>query len=80
MLEVQASELQTCFPRLLEEVERGQTVIITRDGNAIARLVPESERRQEEIRRTLARMRELGRRNGRIAVEEILSAKNDGRE
>jgi prevent-host-death family protein len=79
MREIQASEVQSRLPLLLEEVERGETVIITRDGEAIARLVPETERRQEEIRRTLAGLREFGRSNGRIAVEEILSAKNEGR-
>jgi prevent-host-death family protein len=81
MLEVQASELQTCLPRLLEEVERGRTVIITRDGNAIARLVPESEpeRRQEEIDRAMQAIRELRKRTGKVTVEEIIAAKNEGR-
>jgi prevent-host-death family protein len=33
-------EAKTTLPRLLEEVERGETVVITRHGVPIARLVP----------------------------------------
>ena len=36
--EVQASEAKTHFARLLDEVERGETIIITRHGQAIARI------------------------------------------
>jgi prevent-host-death family protein len=33
-------EAKTHLPRLLERVEHGETIIITRHGKAIARLVP----------------------------------------
>jgi prevent-host-death family protein len=33
-------EAKTHLPRLLERVERGETIIITRHGKAVARLVP----------------------------------------
>jgi len=33
-------EAMTHLPRLLERVERGKTIIITRHGKAVARLVP----------------------------------------
>jgi prevent-host-death family protein len=33
-------EAKTHLPRLLERVERGETIIITRHGRAVARLVP----------------------------------------
>jgi prevent-host-death family protein len=48
--EVQASEAKTHFARLLDEVERGETIIITRHGQAIARMVPKARLRQEENR------------------------------
>lgn len=67
------------LPRLLDEVERGETLIITRHGRPIARLSPEVDRRQEEIDRAIASIRELRRRTGRITVEEILSARDEGR-
>jgi antitoxin (DNA-binding transcriptional repressor) of toxin-antitoxin stability system len=34
--EVQASEAKTHLPRLLDEVERGATIVITRHGRCIA--------------------------------------------
>jgi prevent-host-death family protein len=79
MREVQASEAKTHLPRLLDEVERGETLIITRHGRAIARLVPEVHEKREDIRRAIEEMKELGRRNGKITVEEILSARDEGR-
>lgn len=79
MREIQASEAKTHLPQLLDEVERGETVIITRHGRAIARLVPESHRRQEEIDRAIDSIRALGRRTGSITVAELLSARDEGR-
>ncbi|MGO9239149.1 MAG: type II toxin-antitoxin system Phd/YefM family antitoxin [Methylocella sp.] len=35
--------------QLLDDVERGETVVITRHGRPIARIVPEAHLRQEEI-------------------------------
>ncbi|MDX2181803.1 MAG: type II toxin-antitoxin system prevent-host-death family antitoxin [Bryobacteraceae bacterium] len=67
------------MPLLLEEVERGETIVITRNGEAIARLVPETQRRQEEIDQAIQAIRELRKRTGKITVEEIISAKNEGR-
>jgi prevent-host-death family protein len=36
---VTSEEAETHLPRLLERVERGETIIITRHGRAVARLV-----------------------------------------
>jgi prevent-host-death family protein len=79
MREIQASEAKVHLPRLLDEVERGETLIITRHGRPIARLVPEVDRLQEEIDKSLAGIQELRRRTGRITVAELLSARNEGR-
>ena len=79
MREIQASEAKTHLPQLLDDVERGQTVIITRHGRRIARIVPELDRRQEEIDKALAGIRELRRRTGRITVKQLLSARDEGR-
>ena len=80
MREIQASEAKTHLPQLLDEVERGETLIITRHGRPIARIVPEPNRRQEEVDRALANIRDLRRRTGRITVPELLSARDEGRE
>ena len=79
MQEVQASHAKTHFPRLLDEVERGETIVITRHGRPIARLVPEADTRVQERLRLIEEMKAAGRRNGRITVEEILSARDEGR-
>ena len=47
--EIQASDAKTHLPQLLDDVERGETIIITRHGRPIARIVPESHLRQQEI-------------------------------
>lgn len=79
MRAIQASEAKTHLPRLLDDVERGETLIITRHGRAIARLVPEVAADRTEIRKALDDL--LGRRKHapRITVEEILSARDEGR-
>jgi prevent-host-death family protein len=79
MREVQASEAKVHLPQLLDDVERGETVVITRHGRRIARIVPEVDRRQEEIDEALAGIRELRKRTGKIAVGELLSARDEGR-
>ena len=71
--EVQASEAKAHLPRLLDEVERGETIIITRRGRAIARIIPEADHRQQEIDQAIADIEELGKESGKAAVEEILS-------
>jgi antitoxin (DNA-binding transcriptional repressor) of toxin-antitoxin stability system len=43
------SEAELHFARLLDEVERGETIIGTRHGQAIARIVPEARVPQQEI-------------------------------
>lgn len=66
-------------PQLLDEVERGATLIITRHGRRIARIVPEVDRRQEEVDKALDSIRELSKRAGGITVTELLSARDEGR-
>jgi prevent-host-death family protein len=79
MREIQVSEAKAHLPQLLDDVERGETLIITRHGRAIARIVPEVDRRQEEIDKAIASIRELQKRTGKITVEELRSAREEGR-
>jgi prevent-host-death family protein len=79
MREIQASEAKAHLPQLLDDVERGETLVITRHGRAIARIVPESGRRQEEVDEAIAGIRELRKRTGKITLKEILSARDEGR-
>jgi prevent-host-death family protein len=77
MREVQASNAKTHLPQLLDAVERGETIIITRHGRPIARIVPEAHRRQAEIDRAIDSIRAIGRRTGRVSVEDVLSARHE---
>ena len=80
MREIQASDAKVHLPQLLNDVERGETLIITRHGRRIARIVPEVDRHQQEIDKALAAIRELRQRTGRITLGELLSARDEGRE
>ena len=40
MKEIGSYEAKTHLARLLEEVEKGEVIVITRHGNPVARLVP----------------------------------------
>lgn len=79
MREIQASEAKTHLPQLLDEVERGETVIITRHGRPIARLVPESDRRRGEIEEIIASLEARRHQASRISVKALLSAREEGR-
>jgi prevent-host-death family protein len=79
MRQIQASEAKAHLPQLLDDVERGETLIITRHGRRIARIVPELDRRQEEIDKSMASIQELRKRTGRITLSELLSARDEGR-
>jgi prevent-host-death family protein len=78
MREIPASEAKTHLPRLLGDVERGETIIITRHGRPIARLVPEAARRQEEIAKVLADLDDLRKTMPPLTLDEILSARHEG--
>ena len=76
--EVQASEAKTHFARLLDEVERGETIVINRHGRAIARIVPEARVRQQEIDRAVEDIKELRKATGAVTREEILAWRHAG--
>ena len=78
MRDIQASDAKTRLPQILDEVERGESVRITRHGRPIARLVPEPQRRQEEIDKAIESIRAVRKRTGKIGLEELLSARHEG--
>jgi len=78
MREISASEAKAHLPRLLGDVERGETIVITRHGRPIARLVPEDARRQHEILKALADLDDLRKAMPRLTLGEILSARHEG--
>jgi prevent-host-death family protein len=78
MREVQATEAKSHLPQLLDEVERGEVIVITRHGRAIARIIPETQQRQHEIDGAIESIKAIRRHTGRITVEELLSARHEG--
>ena len=80
---VKASEAKARLLQLLDFVEQGETVVITRHGRPVARLSPETEDRQAEIEAAIANIRAIGRRvrerNGPTTAEEIIEMRDEGR-
>jgi len=80
--EVQSSAAKTHLPQLLDEVERGATIVITRRGRPIARLVPDEDQRREAVSRALDEIKKIGqeirREHGPMSIEEILSLRHEG--
>jgi prevent-host-death family protein len=78
MREIQASEAKTHLPQLLDEVERGETLVITRHGRAIARIVPEARQRQDEVDKAIEDIKALRKRTGKITLNEMLASRHEG--
>lgn len=79
MKQVQASVAKARFAELLDEVERGETVVITRHGKEIATLSPRGAQRRREIEEAVAGIRELRKRTKPATVAEILAWRDEGR-
>ena len=79
MRSIQASEAKTHFLRLLDEVERGESLTITRHGKPVARVIPEIA--FDNVRKTLAAASILAirERTKPVSLQEILSARDEGR-
>ncbi len=74
---VGAYEAKTHLPRLLDRVERGETIIITRHGKAVAKLVPASAAKsRSDVRQAVNEMLEFrdkhGPRLGGISIRELI--------
>lgn len=72
MREIGAFEAKTHLSELLAAAEAGESIIITRRGTAVARLVPAGQGGVATLRRRLGSMVPL-------TSDEILSARDEGR-
>ena len=84
MKQVGIFQAKTHLSRLLEEVERGGEVVITRHGKAVARLVRAEERHSpdkiERRRQAITELRAMARGRGmHVSHEEIKSWIEEGR-
>jgi prevent-host-death family protein len=78
VLEYQASEAKAKWAELLDEVERGRTIRITRHGKTIARVVPEADGRAAEIAEAIERLRALREKTRKAPLAEILASRHEG--
>ena len=78
MREIQASEAKTHLPQLLDEIERGRTIIITRHGRAIARLIPEDNIRRDGRIEAVERLKALRATMPQVPLAELLSMRHEG--
>lgn len=81
MKEVGAFEAKNTLSALLDLVERGEEVTITRHGKPVARLVPpRGQPNREEARAAAERIRERARKlKLGITLEEALAWRDEGR-
>jgi len=81
MREIQASEAKAKLASLLGDVERGESVTITRHGKPIARLVPAGT---DDAQQRLASVAALRRWRGTLdktglTTDDLLAARDEGR-
>jgi prevent-host-death family protein len=79
MRHVQSSDAKARFAELLDQVEQGETIVITRHGKPVARIVPDETKRRERKAAALAGIEELRKSMPKVTIEEILAARNEGR-
>ena len=80
---VPATEAKARFSSLLSDVERGETVCITRHGKVVARLAPgiNTDERRNQARRAVDRLKAWRRTlpQTEMTVDDILEARDEGR-
>lgn len=79
MREVGAFEAKTHLSALLDEVARGETIIITRRGRPVARLTAPEEPDREAAAKAAATLRRLRRGIGWATTEDIIKMRDEGR-
>jgi len=74
MKTVAVVEARTHLSALLERVRRGEEIVITRRGKAVARLVPVGAVSRDGVKDTAARLKAYrrGRRLGDLSVKALI--------
>lgn len=79
MREVGTFEAKTHLSALLESVAAGETIMITKRGRPMARLVPPETPDLRTVDAAIARLKNLREQFGTLSVEEILAFRDEGR-
>lgn len=80
--QIGAFEAKNTLGSLLDRVENGEEIVITRHGKPVARLVPNNLRiGRKQARAALDRIRERARRlgSGKFDWEEVKALRDEGR-
>ena len=78
MREIQASEAEALLLRLLDEVERGETILITRHGRAVARLVLDAGLNRVDVNRAVDRIEQRRPTAGFASAAELFDWRHEG--
>ncbi len=73
MRSIPATDAKARLAQLLDDVAHGETVVITRHGRPIARLVPEDTGREAAVLQAIARLRAFRRGKPRIPLDRLLA-------
>ena len=81
-MEIGAFEAKNTLGSLLDRVQNGEEIVITRHGKRVAKLVPAAEGR--DVRSALAAVERISKRarehsEARISVEEWKAFRDEGR-
>jgi len=68
MQTIQAAEARTHFLRILDDVERGESVLIARNGKTVARISPLTEIDRQAVEQAMEGMRALRQRIGKLSI------------
>jgi prevent-host-death family protein len=80
MREVDADEAGRRLSTLLDAAASGQTIVITRRGKPVARLVPAVGAEEvEEVAAVIARMKAARQARGCMSTAELIGARDEGR-
>ena len=78
MKSVGSYEAKTHLPRLLSQVEKGESITITKRGKPIAKLIPAEEQEKPDVRTAIEQVKAFrkGRTLGDLTIREMI---DDGR-
>jgi prevent-host-death family protein len=78
MREVQSSEAKAKLAEMLDAVESGETIVVTRHGKPIAHIVPAPAAEKSRVQQALDGIEALRKTTGRMPLKEILAARHEG--
>jgi prevent-host-death family protein len=80
MKSIGSYEAKTHLPRLLGEVQKGESIVITKRGKPIARLIPADSQERPDVKQVIADFRAYSQRQGRtLGGMSIREAIEEGR-